>query len=137
VSLELGFDLDYLIFRQLILYLAKLTAITVVSNITLDNVEVLKLSDGYELWSQKISVIFEGMGLQKIVVISIDPSPLEMGEDFITFQLAQGQELLVISQVMCNDILREITKLKTLHEFWIYLRMSHQKQSTLSYFFAL
>jgi hypothetical protein len=38
---------------------------------------------------QKISVIFEVMGLYKIVVMGIDPSPLASAEELITFQLAQ------------------------------------------------
>jgi hypothetical protein len=59
----LGYDPDYLKVRQLISSSVKLSAITLSSNIKLDNVEVLKLSDGYDLWSYKMSVIFEGIGL--------------------------------------------------------------------------
>jgi hypothetical protein len=55
----------------------------------LDNVAVLKSSGGYELWLQKMWVIFEAMGLYAIVVSGIDPSPLPSGEELITFQLAQ------------------------------------------------
>jgi hypothetical protein len=55
----------------------------------LDNFEVLKLSDGYELWSQNMSVIFEAMGLYEIVVSGIDLSPFASAEELITVQLAQ------------------------------------------------
>jgi hypothetical protein len=58
----LGLDPEYLKFQQSISSSAKLSAVTVCSNVKLDNGEVLKSSDGDELWSQKISVIFEGMG---------------------------------------------------------------------------
>jgi hypothetical protein len=91
-----GLDPEYLKFRQSISSSAKLSAVTASSNVKLDNVEVLKSSDGYELWSQKMSVIFEAMGLYEIVVSGIDPSPLAFAEELITFQLAQRQGLLVI-----------------------------------------
>jgi hypothetical protein len=52
-------------FRQSIVSSAKLLAVTISSNIKLDNVEVLKSTDGYELFSQKILVIFEAMGSDK------------------------------------------------------------------------
>jgi hypothetical protein len=99
----------------------------------LDNVEVLKSSDGYELWSQKISVIVEAMGLYEIVVSSIDPSPLVSVEALITVQLAQQQGLLVIIQVVSNEIFGEIAKLKTPHDMWIYLWTSSRPNSSLSY----
>jgi hypothetical protein len=65
----------------------KLTAITVSSNVKLDNIEVLKSSDGYELWSQKMSAIFEAIGLYETVVMGFDPSPLAFAEKLIIFQL--------------------------------------------------
>jgi hypothetical protein len=82
----------------------------------LDNVDVLKSFDGYELWSHKMSVIFEVMGLYEIVVSGIDPSSLASAEELITFQVAQRQGLLVIIQVVANEIFREIAKLKTPHD---------------------
>jgi hypothetical protein len=51
----------------------------------LDNVEVLKSSDRYELWSQKMLVIFQAMSLYEIVVSGIDPSPCASAEELITF----------------------------------------------------
>jgi hypothetical protein len=85
----LGLDPEYLKFRQSISSSAKLSAVTVSSNVKLDNVEILKSSDGYELWSQKMLVIFEAMNLYEIVVSGIDPSPIAYAEELITFQLAQ------------------------------------------------
>jgi hypothetical protein len=133
----LGLDPDDLKFRQSISSSAKLSAVTVSSNVKLDNGEVLKSSDGYELWSQKISVIFEAMDLYEIVVLSIDPSPRAPAGELITFQLAQRQELLVIIQVVSNEMFGEIAKLKTPHDMWIYLRTSYRPDSTLFYVFAL
>jgi hypothetical protein len=86
---SLGLDPDNLKFRQSISLSAKLLAIIISSNIKLDIVEVLKSSDGYELWSQKMSVILEAMGLYERVVTGIDPSPLASAEELITFQLVQ------------------------------------------------
>jgi hypothetical protein len=76
----LGLDPADLNFQQSMSSSANLSAVTGSSNVMLDNVEVLKLSDGYELWSQKISVIFEVMGLYEIVVSGIDLSPLASGK---------------------------------------------------------
>jgi hypothetical protein len=45
----LGLDPDFLKFLQSISSLAQLLAVTVSSNVKLDNVEVFKSSDGYEL----------------------------------------------------------------------------------------
>jgi hypothetical protein len=45
----LGLDMDYLKCRESISSWSKLLAITLTSNVKLNNVEVLKLSDGYEL----------------------------------------------------------------------------------------
>jgi hypothetical protein len=81
----LGHDPDYLKFWQSISSSANLSADTVSSNVKLDNVDVSKSSDGYELWSQKMSVIVEAMGLYKSVVSGIDPSPLASAEELITF----------------------------------------------------
>jgi hypothetical protein len=120
-----GLDPEYLKFRQSISSSAKLSAVTVSSNVKLDNVEVLKSSDGYELWSQKMSVFFEAMGLYEIVVSGLDPSPLACAEELITFQLAQRQGLLFIIQVVSNEIFGEIAKLKTPHDMWIYHRTSY------------
>jgi hypothetical protein len=133
----LGLDPEYLKFQQSISSLAKLSSVTISSNVKLDNVEVVKCSDSYELWSQIMSVIFEAMGLYEIIVSGIDPSSLASAEDLITFQLAQRQGLLVIIQVVSNEIFGEIAKLKTLHDMWIYLRTSYRHDSTLSYVFAL
>jgi hypothetical protein len=99
--------------------LANLSAVTIVSNLKLDNSEVLKSSDGDEVWSQKMSVIFEVTGYYEIVVSGIDPSPLGSGEEVITFQLAYRQGLQVIIQVVSNENFSEIAKLKTPHDLWI------------------
>jgi hypothetical protein len=133
----LGLDPEYLKFRQSISSSAKLSAITVSSHVKLDIVKVLKSSDGYELWSQKMSVIFEAMGLCESVVSGIDPSPLRFAEELLTFQLGQRQGLVVIIQVVPNKIFGKIAKLKTPHDMWIYLRTSYRHDSTLSYVFVL
>jgi hypothetical protein len=117
----LGLDPEYLKFRQSILWSAKLSALTVSSYVKLHNVEVLKSSDGYELWSQNMSVIFEAMGLYEIIVSGIDASPLASAPELITFQPAQREGLLVIIQVVSNKIFGEIAKLKTPHDMWINL----------------
>jgi hypothetical protein len=103
----------------------------------LDDVEVLNSSDGYELWFQKMSVIFEVMSLYVIMVSAIDPSPLASGEVLIYFQVAQRQGLLVIIQVVSNEIFGEIAKFKPPHDMWIYRRTLYRCDSTLSYVFAL
>jgi uncharacterized membrane protein len=59
-----------------------------------------------------MSVIFEAMGLYKIVVSGIDLSPLASAEELITFQLAQRQGLLVIIQVVSNEILAKLPNLR-------------------------
>jgi hypothetical protein len=69
-------DPEYLKFRESISSLARLSAETGSSNIESDNFEVPKSSDSYEMWSQKILVIFEAMGLYKVFVIGLDLSPL-------------------------------------------------------------
>jgi hypothetical protein len=103
----------------------------------LDNVEVLKSSGGYELWSQNMSVIFEAMGLYEFVVLGINRAPLASAEELITFQVAQRQGLLVIIQDVSNELFSQIAKLKTPHDMWIYLRKSYRCDSTLSSIFAL
>jgi hypothetical protein len=133
----LGLDQKYLKFRQSISSSAKLSGVTVYSNVKLYNVDVLKLYDRYELWSQKMSVIFEVLGVYEIVVSGIDPSPLVSVEELITFHLAQRQGLLLISQVMSNTIFTQIAQLKTPHDMWIYLRTSYRRHLTISYVFAL
>jgi hypothetical protein len=50
----LGLDPESLKFQQSILSSVKLWAVTVSSNVKLDNVEVLKSSDGYELWAKRM-----------------------------------------------------------------------------------
>jgi hypothetical protein len=107
------------------LVLGYMVAITVSSNVKLNNVEVLKFSNGYELWLQKMSLIVEVLSSQEIVVTAINPSPLAFVEQWITFQLAQSQGLLVKNQVVFNKILGEIAKLKTPHNMRIYLHMSY------------
>jgi hypothetical protein len=120
-----GLDLEYLKFLQSISSSAKLSAVTVSSNVELANIEVLKSSNRYELWAQKMSVIFGARGIDKIVVSCINPSPLASAEELITFQLAQRQGLLVIIQVVSNEIFGKIAKLTTPHDIWIYVRMSY------------
>jgi hypothetical protein len=132
-----GLDPDYRKFWQSNSLSAKLWAVTVSSNVKLYNVEVLKLSDCYELWSQKMTVIFEAMSLYEIVISGINLYPLVSAKKLITFQLAQRQGLLVIIQVMSNEIFCEIANLKTLHDMWIYLRTSYRWDLTLSYIFVL
>jgi hypothetical protein len=133
----LGLDPEYLKFRQSISSSAQLSAVTVSSNVKLDNVEVLKSSDSYEMWSQKMSVIFEAIGLYEIVVLGIGPSPLASAEDLITIQLAQRQALLVIINVMSNETFGEIAKLTTPHDMSIYHPTYYRCDSNLLYVFAL
>jgi hypothetical protein len=84
-----------------------------------------------------MSVIFEVISVYEIVISSIDPSLFASAEELITFQLAQRQGLLIIIQIVCNENLGEIDKLKTAQDIWIYLRISYRCDSTLSYIFAL
>jgi hypothetical protein len=67
---------EYLKVQQSISSLAKLLAVTGYFNIKLNKVTILKLSDGYELWSQTMLVIIMGMGCLTIVVMGIDLSLL-------------------------------------------------------------
>jgi hypothetical protein len=113
---SLGLDLEYLRFWQSISSSGKLSSITISSTVKLDNIEVLKSSNGYELWSQKWLVIFEVMCLYQIMGLGKDPSPLAAAEQLITFQVAQRHGLLVIIQVVSTDIFSEINNLKSLHD---------------------
>jgi hypothetical protein len=115
----LGIYLEYPIFWQSISSSVKPSAVTVSSNVTLDKVEVLISSEGNELWSQKMSVILDTMGLYEIVIMGIDSSLLVSSEELITFHLVQQQGLLVIIQVVSNKIFGEIAKLKTPYNMWI------------------
>jgi hypothetical protein len=133
----LGIDPDYLKSQRSISSSGKLSALIISSNVKLDNGEVLKSSDGYELWSQKMSVMFKTIGVYEIGQSGIDRSPLASAEDLITFQLPQLQGLLVIIQVVSNEIFSEIAKLKTPHDIWIYLQTPYRRDSTLSYICAL
>jgi hypothetical protein len=81
----LGLDLEYLKFRQSISSSAKLSAITVSSNIKLDNVEVLSRPTAMNCGHQKMSVIFEGDGPVRNCCMGIDPSLLASAEELITF----------------------------------------------------
>jgi hypothetical protein len=101
---SLGLDLEYLKFWSSIASSAKLSAVTIFSNVKLDNIELLMSSKGYEIWSQKMSVILKTMGHYEIVVSGIDPPPLTSAEKLITFQLVHQQELLVIIQIVSNKI---------------------------------
>jgi hypothetical protein len=59
-----------------------------------------------------MSVINELMGHDEIVVWGVDPSPLASREKWITVQLAQYQELLIIIQVMSNEVFTEIANIR-------------------------
>jgi hypothetical protein len=85
----LGLDPEYLKYQQLMSSSATQSAVTISSNVKLDNIESLKWGEGYKLWSKKMMVIFEAMGLYEIVVMGIDPSPLVFVEEWIIFQLTQ------------------------------------------------
>jgi hypothetical protein len=111
----LGLDPEYLNFRQSISSLAKWSAIIVSSNIKLNNFEVLKSSDGYELWSQKMSLILEVIGLYDIVVMGIDLSVLKSALELIIFQAAEQYGLLFIIQIVSIQIFGEIAILKPLY----------------------
>jgi hypothetical protein len=63
----LSLDPENFKFWQSISSLAKLSAVSVSSNIKLDNVEVLKSANSNELWSQKMPVIFEAMASTKVL----------------------------------------------------------------------
>jgi hypothetical protein len=109
----LSLDPEFLKSQQSISSSAKLSAVTVCSNVKLDNVEVLKSSDWYELWSKTMSAMFEAKGLYETFVKGIDQSSLASAEELITFQLVQRQGHLVIIQVVSNEIFGKIAKLKT------------------------
>jgi hypothetical protein len=94
-------------------------------NVKVDNVELITLSDGYQLLSQKLSLILEAMSLYKIIVSGIDVLPHASAEELITFKLKQQQGLLVIIEVVSNEIFGKIAKLQTPHGMWIYLRISY------------
>jgi hypothetical protein len=89
IAVGIGLHLESLIFRQSISSSAKLSAVTVSFHVKLDNIEPLQLSDGYELWSQKMSVISEAMWVYEMVVSCIDPSPSISLEEFFTFNIVQ------------------------------------------------
>jgi hypothetical protein len=87
---------DYPKFWQSISSSPKLSPSTNFSNIKLDIIEVLKLPDSYELWSQKMLVIIELKDLSESVLMGIDLRPLASVEESITFQISLGPGLLEI-----------------------------------------
>jgi hypothetical protein len=83
------FDPEDLECRQLISFSDNLLSVTILSNIKSDTVEVLKSSDGDELWTQKMSGSFPVMGIYKFVVSGVDPSGLASAEVLNFFQVLQ------------------------------------------------
>jgi hypothetical protein len=85
-----GVNPDSLNFKQLISSWVKSLAATGPSNVKSNISKASKSFNGYELWSPKLSIIFEVMYLDEIVVSGIDPLPVVSAEEFNSFQLAQG-----------------------------------------------
>jgi hypothetical protein len=60
-------------------------AVTVTPNAKSDNIDVLKASDSYDLWSHKILGIFEALGEYQIGVMALDPLQLKSVKELIIF----------------------------------------------------
>jgi hypothetical protein len=80
----LGLDQQYPQFRHSISCLSMLSAVTISSEVELNNIELLKQSDSYKLLSQKILVIFEAMSVNNFVNSGIDQSPCAAMKELIT-----------------------------------------------------
>jgi hypothetical protein len=63
-----------------------------------------------------MSLIVETMGIYQRIVLSIDLAPHASAEALITLPVVQQQGLFEIIQVVSNEVLGKITKLKNSHD---------------------
>jgi hypothetical protein len=69
---SLSLNLEYLKLWQSNSSSSQLSAITMFSNIKLNDIHILRLLDSHELWSQEILVILEILGLYEINISGFD-----------------------------------------------------------------
>jgi transposase InsO family protein len=93
------------------------------NGIKLDRCPELKGSENYEIWSQRMEMIFEVMGIDEFVIHGIpahdDPSAANL----------RVQANMVYLQVLSDNVLNSVLRIKGAHAKWEHLKQTYQRKS--------
>jgi len=103
------------------------------ATVKLDNIELLEGQHNYEDWASQIAMVFDAMSVHDIVIEGVEPSANASPSELQGYQALSNNALLILIQVISKPILKKVSKYKSPHAIWKYLKETYYRDSALSF----
>ena len=101
--------------------------------VKLDNIDVLTGQDNYEDWSSQMSMVFDAMSVYDIVVNGEEPPPNASPSELEGYNALMKHAQLVFIQVISKPILKKVSKFRSPHLIWKYLKETYYRDTAFSF----
>lgn len=103
------------------------------AEVTLSNIEQLEGQQNYEDWSSQMVMVFGTINILDIVVDGAEPAPDASAEEHEGFLTLSKHALLILIQVISKPILKKVSKYRSLHAIWKYLKETYFRDTAFSF----
>jgi len=102
--------------------------------VKLDNIERLEGQNNYEDWASQMAMVFDAMRVYDIV---IEGSELDISasssSEHARYQALSKHALLILIQVISKSILKKVSKYRSPHRIWKYLKETYYRDTAFSF----
>lgn len=102
------------------------------SSIKIEKLAILEGSKNYDLWSQQM-LIWDALDATQVVVNGHKPPVNSSAAELVHHKYIETESLLLLIQVVSQQILLQISRHRSAHLIWQYLRKMYQKDTPLSF----
>ena len=103
------------------------------ASVKLDNIEPLTGQQNYDVWSSQMTMVFDATSVYEIVINGLQPSTKASPSDVEGFQALSKHAMLILIQVISKPILKKVSKFRSPHEIWNYLKETYYRDTPFSF----
>lgn len=101
------------------------------AEVKLGNIEILEGQQNYEDWSSQMVIVFNAMNVLDIVVDGAKPPSDASAAEHEGYHTLSRHALLILIQVISKPILKKVSKYRSPHAIWKYLKETYYWDSDL------
>jgi len=101
--------------------------------VKLNNIERLEGQHNYEDWVSQMAMVFDAMGVYDIVVEGLVPDSCTSSSEHARYQALSKHALLILIQVISKSILKKVSKYRSPHGIWKYLKETYYRDTAFSF----
>jgi len=103
--------------------------------VKLDNIERLEGQNNYEDWASQMTMVFDAMGVYDIVIEGSEPDTCASSSspEHARYQALSKHALLILIQVISKSILKKVSKYRSPHGIWKYLKETYYRDTAFSF----